>query len=214
MKILLNFVLLSTVVIGLSGCDPFEGLLKVKKEFTVISTDRLVGCGNGESGSYDCEQKTAVKLPVGEQTAKLNIVGNNQLQVTVKINGKKRTINMVLPKKLNIPSNGAFIIPTQDLGQNFSARGDAMTRISDSFLYRGYEQCTYTRYDWVCQIINGQQVCQQVPRTVYGQQYVEFFNRNTDQNLNVNFVDSALLATFTGERHFLEKIYTFKAQCY
>ena len=212
MKLLAKILLCTSFTLALTGCDPFEGLLSVKKAFTVISIEKNAGC-NGETG-YDCEQKVNVSVPAGDQNAKLDFVGKNQLQISLKINGKKKTLNIDIPKN-NIPSeNGEFIISAADLGQAFSAKGGIATNRTDSQMFHGFESCTYTRYETVCTVVNNQTVCHEIPRQVQGQQYVEYFNRTTQQNINVNFLNTELLATFNGQRNFTDRIYTFKDRCY
>ncbi len=213
MKTLIQLSALAIMTLGLSSCDPFEGVLQVKKAFTVVSTERSSNCG-GETDSSNCEQKVNVRITVGDQNAKLDFVGRDQIQITMKINGRKTYIKMALPRNLNLPENGAFEIAARDLGQSFSAKGGTATNVSDSQPFRGYEQCTYTRYEVECNVINNQQVCHQIPRTVYGQQYVEYFNRVTNQTINVNFVDTSVLATFNGSRSSSQKIYQIKNQCF
>ncbi len=214
MKTLIQLSVLAIMTLGLSSCDPFEGILKVKNTFTVVSTEKQSNCGY-DGNTYGCEQKVNVRIPVGDQNAKLDFVGRDQIQITTNINGRKTYINMALPRNLNVPENGAFEISARDLGQSFSAKGGSATNVSDSQPYRGYEQCSYTRYEVECNVINNQQVCHEVPRTVYGQQYVEYFNRVTTKNLNVNFVDTTtLLATFNGSRSSSQKIYQMHNQCF
>ncbi len=218
MKSLIQLSVLAIMTLGLSSCDPFEGVLDVKKAFTVVSkAQQQPNCGNGESYDPSCEQSAQpsnIRIPVGNLNAKLDFVGRDQIQITMKIDGRKTTVKMPLPNKLSLPQNGAFEISARELGQSFSAKGDTVTNISDSQPYRGYEQCTYSRYEYVCRIVNNQQVCREEPRSVYGQQFVEFFNRSTHQSLNVNFIDTAVLATFSGTRSSSQKIYTFRDRCF
>ncbi len=214
MKSLMQLSALAIMTVGLTSCDPFEGLLQVKKAFTVISTEQQSGCGQDYESAPCGPAETKIRIPAGDQNAKLDFVGRDQIQITMKIDGRKTTVKMPLPNKLSLPQNGAFEISARELGQSFSAKGDTVTNISDSQPYRGYEQCTYSRYEYVCRIVNNQQVCREEPRTVYGQQFVEFFNRSTHQSLNVNFIDTAVFATFSGTRSSSQKIYTFRDRCF
>lgn len=213
MKQLIQILALSTLTFGLTACDPFEGLLQVKKAFTVISTEKTGSCG-GEAGDFNCEQKVNVQIPVGDQNAKLDFLGRDQVQITLKVDGRKKQITMDLPKNANIPQNDEFMITAADLQQGFSIKGGSATNTSDSQTYREFEQCTYTRYETVCNIVNNQQICHQVPRTVYGQQRVEYFIRSTNQNINVNFIEKAAVASFNGSRSSSQKIYTRKDYCF
>ena len=213
MKILIQLLSLSSVVLTLTACDPFEGLLSVKKTFNVVSKVKNSNCNNGDYGQ-PCEQKINVQLTAGDQNAKLEFIGRDQVRVIVKVNGRKTYIDMDLPRNTNIPQNGNFTISARELGQTFSVQGGSATNTTDSGRYSGHQQCQYTRYDVVCHIVNNQQVCKQVPHTVYGQQFVEYFDRSTNQNINVNFVDTTLLATFNGAKNSSQRIYTQKGQCF
>ena len=213
MKNFIQIIMLTTLTLGLSGCDPFEGLLQVKKSFTVISTEKSGTCG-GETGNFNCEQKVNVQIPVGDQNAKLEFFGRDQVQITLKIDGRKKLITLDLPKNVNIPQNGEFMISAGDLQQGFSIKGGSATNINDSQTFRGYEQCTYTRYEVVCNVVNNQTVCHEVPRTVYGQQRVEYFNRVTHQNINVNFIEASTVASFNGSRSSSQRIYSYKDYCF
>ena len=195
----------------LAACDPFEGVLSVKQQMIIQSSEKSPGCSPDDQ--WGCNQIVNVTVPVGDHSAKLEFVSRDQIQLNLKINGNKKQLNLDLPKKLNIPDNGAFDVSAKDLGQNFAARGDANTVVVDSQVQRGWDQCTYQRSEVVC----GPQGCHTEWRTVYGQQQVEYFERRTNQKISVNFINeqtTGLLSNFSGERNFSEKIYTYRGQCY
>lgn len=207
---MLKKVLIAASLLALTACDPFEGVISVKEAMMVKSTEKDPFCSPDDS--YGCDKIVNVNIPVGDYGTKLEFVGNYQIQLNMKINGKKKQLNLDLPKKIKIPSNGPFEISSANLGQDFSAQGNAITNVTDSEMRTGYESCTYQRPETVCT----PQGCHTEYRTVWGQQYVEYFDRHTDQNLDVNFVNaqSALLANFNGHRSFNERIYRYKGQCY
>ena len=195
----------------LAACDPFEGVILVKQPMTVKSSEKTPGCSPDDP--WSCNQIVNVAVPVGDHSAKLDFVSRDQIQLNLKINGKKMQLNLDLPKKLNVPDNGNWEITSGDLGQDFGAQGNSATQVTDSDTYRGWESCTYQRSEVVC----GPQGCHTEYRTVYGQQQVEYFERRTNQQIAVNFVkpaQSAILAEFTGQRNFAEKIYRYRGQCY
>ena len=197
----------------LAACDPFEGVISVKQQMIVKSSENSAGCNPGD-GSW-CDQIVNVTIPVGDHSAKLDFASRNQIQLKLKINGKKMQINLDLPKKLNVPDNGNWEITAADLGQDFSAQGNSVTQVTESGTYRGYESCNYQRQEYIC--YPQPQGCHYEYRTVYGQQQVEYFERRTNQQMSVNFVapaQSAILAEFTGQRNFAEKIYRYRGQCY
>ncbi len=187
----------------LTACDPFEGLLTVNQPLSVKNTEK--------------DQVTTVVVPEGQQNAKLEFPAKDQIRITLKINDKKVKLNLQLPKKLSIPDHGSFSIPAKDLGQDFAAQGAADTRVTDSGIMGNYESCTYQRPVTVCHIVNGNKVCRTEWQTVYGRQYTEFFDRHTDQQITVNFLNEATnqtLANFNGGRSYTERIIRYKGQCY
>lgn len=183
----------------LTACDPFEGVLSVKHPFLV-------------------KGKKHVVLNVGDQEAKLEMDGDKQIEIHTRVDGKKVKIELDLPKKLNLPSNGDFAVTPQDLGQDFGSEGNVRTVTSDSDLRSGYEGCTYQRREHYCYPSgpNGGVVCRDEWRTVHGRRMVEYIDRTTDQNLAVSFVHSngGLLATFAGDRHSVERLYRYQGQCF
>ncbi len=185
----------------LAACDHFEGTISVKQPLTVKSTESSTGCSS--DSSWGCDQIVNVTIPIGDHSGKMHFIGRDQIQLKLKINGKKKQLDLVLPKKLNIPSNGTFVISAADLGQDFGAQGGSTTSTVNSELRTGYESCTYQRpeLEW---------------RTVFGRQYVEYFDRRTDQQININFVSSQnlLLATYGGQKSSNERIYRHKAECF
>ena len=193
----------------LAACDPFEGVISVNQQMTVKSSEKTPGCNPGDDPW--CDQIVNVTIPAGDHNAKLDFVSRNQIQLNLKINGKKKQLNLDLPKKLNVPDNGPWEITSADLGQDFGAAGNTATQVTDSDTYRGWESCTYQRSEVVCT----PQGCHTEYRTVYGQQQVEYFERRTNQQIAVNFVkQAAILAEFKGQRNFAEKIYRYRGQCY
>lgn len=188
------FIVLNLLI--LSACDPFEGVILVKQQMVVKSN-----------------MMEDVIVPVGDYGAQLEFISRDQIRLNLKINGKKKELNLYLPKKLNLPDNGAFTVSSKDLGQNFAAQGKSRTVATDSQVQRGWEQCTYQRSEVVCY----PQGCYNEWRTVYGQQQVEYFDRISNQKISVNFVNeqnASLLSNFSGERNLSERIYTYKGMCY
>lgn len=195
-------LILASVVLFLTACDPFEGTLSVKEAFTVTSTDR--------------DDVVQVTIPAGDQSAKFEFPSKKEIQIKLKINGKKKTLKLELPKKLNIPANGEFSISSTDLGQSFGAAGRAETKVTDGPIRNENEQCSYTRYETRCHVTgNGQTVCQQVPVTVWGRRWVEYQERHTDQKIAVNFGSAdRVLANFSGQRAFSERLIRYEGQCW
>lgn len=205
----MNKIVVLSSLLFLTACDPFEGTISVKENMIIKSTEKSPGCSPEDT--WGCEQIVKVNVPVGDHSGKMDFIGRDQIQLTLKINGKKKTMTLNLPKKINIPSSGNFEISAADLGQDFGAQGVAATQVTDSELRRGQESCTYQRPETVCT----PQGCYTEYRTVWGYQTVEYFDRHTDQQINVNFQNNqSLLATFAGQRNFNERIYRYKGQCF
>jgi hypothetical protein len=190
-----RLVVLASLLL-LTACDPFEGVLSVKYPFAV----------KGDS---------TVVVQAGDFNAKLEFSSSKKIDITLKVNGKKQNITLNLPKKLNIPDNGPFTVSAADLGQDFSAQGANTKTMSDSQMQSGNEQCTYQRHEQVCYPVNNQIVCRDEIRTVYGWRYVEYFDRTTTQNLNVNFIhaNGATLANFNGQKSSVERFYRTQDMC-
>ncbi len=195
------FVLTSTLLV-LSSCDPFEGLFSVKKDFVV--------------NSFENQGTVKVRIPAGDQNVKLEFINRNQIQMKLKIDGRTRYVTMTIPQNHNIPTeNGTFKLEARDLNQTFDLTGVVATEVTESELMKGYESCTYQRYEQICNVINNQVTCYDRPVTVNGQQYVEYTNKNTDQQLKVKFVErTTTLALFDGAKSYSERQYQYKGNCF
>ncbi|MGZ3724771.1 MAG: hypothetical protein ACXWQQ_03195, partial [Pseudobdellovibrio sp.] len=128
-----KMMLAATALMFLTACDPFEGVLSVKESFTVKSTDN------------DSVEK--VTLPAGDLNAKFEFTSKTEMQITTKINNKKKTLDLVFPKKLSLPDNGDFTIPAADLGQDFGAAGKTTKTLTVGADQSGYQSCNYQRQE-------------------------------------------------------------------
>ena len=195
-------VILASVLMFLTACDPFEGVLSVKEGFTVKSKDN--------------DNIVNVAVPVGDVNAKFEFPSKKEIDIKTTINGKKKTLTLILPKKLSIPDNGNFSIAAADLGQDFGADGATQTTITDGGPGSGYQSCTYQRRETRCTTDpKGNTICQDYWVTVNGQQYVEFQIRNTTNSINVSFGrDANVMAVFSGSRSSSERLIRYQGQCY
>ena len=194
-------IILASVLIFLTACDPFEGVLSVKESFSIKSKDS--------------DDIVSVTLPAGDVNAKFEFPSKKEIDIKTTINGKKKTLKLILPKKLGIPDNGNFSIAAADLGQEFGADGATQTTITDGGPGSGYQSCTYQRRETRCTTgPNGHTVCQEYWVTVNGQQYVEFQIRNTTKTINVSFNrDANVMAVFNGSRSSSERLIRYQGQC-
>jgi hypothetical protein len=198
-----NVIIATMAMLFLTACDPYEGILTVQEAFVVKSTDK-------NNDSVD-----SVIVPIGELKAKFEFPSKKEIIIKTKIDGKKRTLNLVLPKKLSIPENGSFSIAAADLGQEFGASGITESKIEEGPTRSGYQSCTYQRRETYCFTNpNGQVVCQDRWYTVNGQQYIEYHDRTTDQSISVRFEHDAVLANFQGQRSFSERVVHHQGQCF
>ena len=208
-----KIIIASSLLFLFSGCDPFEGVLSVKQNFTVKSTEKQPGCSPDQS--FGCDQIVDVKFPTGDVAAKFEFPSKTQIFIQTRVSGKKKTLTLDLPKKLNIPNNGEFSISAADLGQNFGAGGRAETKVEDGPIRRENESCTYQKREYFCYVVNGQTVCREELRTVWGYRMVEYQERNTNQKIAVSFGQGEnVFATFNGQRAFTDKIYHYQGQCF
>lgn len=195
------FVAVSALLL-LSACDPFEGVLSVKEAFKVKIKDD--------------KKFVEVTLPAGDLNAKFHFPSKTEIKIETKINGKKKTLNLILPKKLAIPANGNFSIAAADLGQEFGADGTTVTRVSDGGISTDYESCTYQRRETRCHVDNkGNTICRDYWVTVHGRRFVEYQIRHTDKSINVSFGrDANILATFAGAKSYSERLIRHQGHCF
>lgn len=193
-----NLILAASTVLFLTGCDPFEGLLNVNTPL-VVKGDK------------------AVTIPAGQYNAKLEMPSKKEIQIKMKIADKDTKIKIKTASELNIPDNGDFLIPAATLGQDFHAAGHSDSVVTTGPVNTGYQSCQYQRRETRCfSNPHGQVVCQDYWVTVYGQQFVEYQDRQTDKKIRVGFYrdSSAYLATFEGQKSYTERMVRYQGQCY
>lgn len=185
-----------------TACDPFEGVLSVKEPLTIQH--------------YDGDKYVQVVVPVGDVAAKFEFPSKTEINITAKINGKKKTLKLVTAKKLSVPDNGPINIPAADLAQAFSAVGKSETVVTDGGIHQGYESCTYQRREVRCHTDpKGNTVCREYWVTVNGRQFTEYQLRNTNKTLTVDFVkENNVLASMTGQKAYSEKLIRYQGQCF
>ena len=192
----------ATVLMFLTACDPFEGVLSVKESFVVKSTDN------------DSVEK--VTLPAGDLNAKFEFTSKTSMEITTKINNKKKTLKLVFPKKLSLPENGDFTITAADLGQDFGAAGKTTQALSTGPMQSGYQSCNYQRRETQCWTDpKGHTTCQDTWVTVPGQQMTQYHDDTTHQTVYVAFVNGGkTLGELNGARDLVNRVYTFQGQCF
>lgn len=212
MKLFKNLSLLVASLFVLSSCDPFEGLLKVGKKFTIISTETKTNCDD-----LDCTVQKSIPVTVGDYKADFEFQRKDlaYIKLTSQQNNKKSYIYLNLPTNINLPKeNGNFQITANELQQSFSISGSISTQKTRSELRKGYESCTYTRTVTECSYVNGQHICREVPYQYQGQRYAEFYIETTEQNLVLQFIQENPVADFSGSRGSSQKLYTYTGACF
>ena len=198
---MLKKLFIASTLLLLTACnDPFDGVLSVKQPMNVLSN------------------KKAVYVPAGDSSARLEFASKTKINLTLEAAGKKTKLVLETPNKLNFPEDGNFSFTAAELNQNFGATGGVARTVTMGDTVRGYEQCQYQRPETVCYPAgnHGEVQCRTEYRTVWGQQYVEYNDRTTHQDLTVNFVSpaGALYAAFTGNRSYSERIYRVQDRCW
>lgn len=196
-----KIILAASTLLFLTGCDPFEGLLTVNQALTVKNSG---------------DKASTVTIPVGQYDSKFEFPSKNQIQIKLKIADKDTKIKIKTNGDLNIPDNGDFLIAAQTLGQDFHAAGHADTVQTMGPVQSGYQSCTYQRPEQYCYATPKGTVCQTRWVTVYGQQYVEYQDRQTDKKIKVGFYkdSSGYLATFAGQKSYTERFTRSQGQCF
>ncbi len=198
-----KLIIAATTLMLFTACDPFEGVLSVNQTLVVKSTES--------------DKVKNITVPAGQYDSKFEFPSKDQIQIKLNIGGKKTKINIKTNGKINIPDNGDFIIAAATLGQDFHAAGKSATKVTQGPVQTGYERCSYQRREVRCTTdANGNTVCREYYVTVYGQQFVEYQDTQTDKKISVGFYkdSSGYLATFAGEKSYSERYVRYQGQCY
>ncbi len=170
MKFLFPLVLSALVLVG---CNKLEGQLNV-------TTDLKLKSSKGETQLIN----------VGTYTADLDKKSLSKKIVLRLNNDKDFKFEFKIPENAKIPSNGAFVFKSSEVGQNVDLHGNVNTKVTDSPMRDEFKSCTYQDTYTVCSPTGpgGQTVCQTHTRTVYGSQWVRYYDREIDQNVTINLI--------------------------
>ena len=188
-------VLLATLF--LVGCEKIEGQLNITKELKLV---------NSKGDTH--------LLKLGTYSADIN--ANSSKKFTLRLNNDSDE-KFVFAHNGNIPDNGPFTISSKVSGQPVDLSGDVRTVITNSPVQEARESCTYQVAVEVCNPLpNGGRTCTVQYRTVFGNEWVRYYDRITDQNVNlsVNAVGSSeQSADFHGALAFGERIVIGHSGC-
>lgn len=216
---MINNILKSLSILSLFlvlGCDPVDGNLTVTKKFTVKKmTDPQ--CLND---AFSCmNQDENQQVETGSYDMKLDIDSKKSLflQISKKWTLIKLELNM--PENKSVPSTGELKLSASDSGQPFDFTIKSQTDITNSSMQNGSESCSERVQTEVCYIVPGNpptKKCEIKWVTAKGLQYVEYYYRNTYQQVESLFLaenTEEVLAVYKGSRSDSDKIYTRRDRC-
>lgn len=209
-----KILLLCTVALAMTACEPITGSIQFVKSITVKTTQQ----GNCGYGELDACQTTSTTIPAGDARFSLVFRNRQSLTLTVKTGSKQIATDIMLPSEKSIPANGSVRFLAQEIAQPFDLNVNMQTVVTDSPETSTWEDCTYTIRQEVCRRDSrGQRRCELEYVEYRGTRDVSYFHRTTDEDLqgrlNSPGNQSDLIATMTGSRSGTEKIYTYQGQC-
>jgi hypothetical protein len=197
MKFLMPLVLAAFLLVG---CDRLEGQLNITKDLKLVNSKGNTHLLRVGTYSADLRQSTFGKKIV----LRLN-------------NDSDEKFHFLIPGK-QLPSNGTFKFTAAQIGQNVDLTGTVKTVYTDSSMHEGHQQCTYMRPETVCQPAGpaGGVVCHTEMRTVYGSQWVRYYDRTTTQDVNLSIAAVGATeesAQFAGSATWVDQIIVNQSAC-
>ena len=183
----------------LVGCDKIEGQLNIAKDLTLV---------NSKGDKH--------QIKVGTYTADISTNGSKKLTLRFN-NDNDEKYNFSIPKGSKLPTNGSFSYKASDIGQAVDLAGTVKTVSTNGPMVQTNQQCTYQQAYQVCSAGPRGPVCTIVYRTVYGNQWVNFYDRTTNQDVTLSILDAGTTtqsAEFAGSVSYIERIVTSQSQCF
>lgn len=194
MKFLMPVVLAALFLVG---CEKIEGQLNITKDLKLR---------NNKGDTH--------LLRAGTYSA--DIKANTSKKITLRLNNDSDE-KFVFNHNGNIPSNGTFSIPSSVSGQPVDLSGSVATNVSNTGTRETTQSCTYQEPVVVCfPIPQGGMSCSTQYRTVYGQQWIRYYDRVTTKNVHLSVKAAASTdesADFHGDITFAERIVTGQSGC-
>lgn len=201
--------LLLITLLTLTSCVDFRGNFTANQDLRLIHTTVF---GN----------EKPITVPAGTYSASFGFSSEDKMKLTLKNGGKEIDVKIKLPSNRDFPrNNGRINLPASRTGQQYDITGDIQSVTTYSRTYRESESCTYTDYRTECHVVcdsrgNCRNVCNSVPRTVYGYRNVEYRYRYTDRDLALELTvanSGRLMGSYRGEARESVKDYSFTTPC-
>ena len=200
----------------LMGCDPIEGVITLNQKLNFMAQP-TGGC-NGD-GAFNCQPYSdAVKA--GQQS--VQIEQRNRSEISIKVgSGFKAKYILLNTQNKEIPSNGRFVLTSQESGQPFDIDVDLNTLVTDGPQMHDRSTCTVERRGYEqCYLMPGQNGSKGVNRCVtridvyYGTRDMDYFNRTTHTHLEGGIlVSGSKVGQMSGDRSNSERIVTYDSGC-
>lgn len=184
----------------LAGCNNLDGQLNVSTDFKLK---------NSKGDTH--------LIRVGTYTADLGTSTFGK-KINLKLNNDSdEKFQFTIPDGAKIPSNGEFTLKSNQIGQAVDLSGNVTTKVTDSDIKQDFVSCTYTEPVTVCYPgPNGQQSCSTQMRTMYGNQFIRYYDRFMDQTISMNLYPAgtaASAAEFSGHATNVQRIVISQTQC-
>ena len=198
---------LSLATLSLTACDEvFKGALSLSSETSLTNT----------------KNKTVV-LPAGVYEAQFRAESEDLVELRLKSGSKTHKIPFHLPENFEIPSkSGRFTLPGSESGQPVDLQGEVESVTTESESYRGYESCSYSDYEEICERwvdsngrVHYRCYCQYRTRSD-GEQRVEYYFIHTDKSITAQISRAGTedaLGEFAGDYRESDKVYTYTGEC-
>lgn len=197
MKYLMPLLLAAAFLVG---CERLEGQLNITKDLKLVNSKGDTHLLRVGTYSADLRQSTFGKKIV----LRLN-------------NDADEKFNFLIPEGSQIPRNGTFKYSSVQIGQNVDLIGTVRTVSSDGPVRESVQQCTYTEPVTICYPgPQGQPVCSTQMRTVYGQQWMRYYDRTSSQDVVLSIAAPASTeesAQFTGANTWVDRIVISQMPC-
>lgn len=208
-------VLLLMSFIALVGCDPVEGDLIVNESFQI---KKVVEPCNDYSPQCMNQDDSQV-LEKGGYDMKMDVESQKTLHLLISKKWASYKLELKVPDSKHIPSTGELFLSSQESGQPFDFKLTSQTDIHNSEMQSASEECTQSVQTEVCYVVPGNpptKKCELKWVTAKGLQYVEYYYRNTYQQVSSLFTRTGnqdVLAVYKGSRSDSQKIYTRRDRC-
>lgn len=149
-----QLLLMALVAMSVVACDSMKGDLEVESSLTLERKSGLFG-----------RNRDTVVVPEGRYEAVLNPTSSKNVNLVLKVEGKKVKVPFSIPEGTQLPHySGELLLESADSGQPYDLKIETSSTSHDSGRYSRTESCVL-RYDSVyrCHTIPGETECRDVP---------------------------------------------------